>query len=1023
MKEKSSFTTSQWARRDFLKSSAATVLGLVFSRLPAMAGPFTREDFDQLVPADKKLSPDWVKSLFERGTPEVLRGSELKYVGMPVGGIGAGQLYLGGNGRLWHWDIFNQTISTGAEHYAKPLTPTAPLTQKFSLKFGDKVVALDRDGFSEVSFRGEYPLAKVTYADPAVPLVVEMEAFSPFIPLNTDDSSLPATVFQFTVRNASAAPVETTLTGELENGVCLYHRNRAGVLSNHFVKNNGATILVCSTADDGFSTETARPDVIFEDWNRESYDGWTVAGTAFGRGPIKKSAIPSYQGNVGGDTARLVNSHATAPGDSIEAKDDAIGKLISREFVIDRNFIAFWIGGGKAKVNSKLGLSLVVAGKPVLTASGKDDNAMSLQYFDVTTHAGKTAHLEIIDDATGSWGNIGVGKIVFTDIRGQTEPLEKLSDFGTMALALLGDTDETSGDQTVPFSAKPVGSLGQKLTLAAGESKTVNFVLTWHFPNLSIKNSFTDCGRYYATQFTSALAVAEYLAANFSRLESQTKLWRDTWYDSSLPFWFLDRSMLNTSILATSTCYRFANGRFYGWEGVGCCPGTCGHVYHYAHAAARLFPDLERTTREKIDFDLAEKPDGAIHFRGEFNNFPAVDGQAGTILRALREHQMSANAEFLNRTWPKIKLATQWLIAKDANNDGLIESNQHNTLDTDWFGPVAWLSGLYLAALAAAAAMADETGDHEFARQCRSILEMGRKNLVTQLFEGDYFINKVDPKHLGAINSGTGCEIDQVFGQSWAFQVGLPRVLPAEPTVKALKSLWRYNFSTDVGSYRATHKPGRWYAMPGEAGLLMCTFPRADWDYARAKGKGAEWAAGYFNECMNGFEHQVAGHMIWEGLLLEGLAIERAVHDRYSAARRNPWNEVECGDHYARSMASYGVYLAACGFEYHGPQHHIGFAPKLTPEHFKCAFTSAAGWGSYAQRIESGTLTADITVSWGELDLQTIALENAAGHSAKVSHDNLAVPSHTKREGQRVLITLKHPVKISAGETMVITLT
>ena len=73
-----------------------------------MAGPFTREDFDHLVPADKKLSPDWVKSLFARGTPEVLRGSELKFVGMPVGGIGAGQLYLGGDGRLWHWDIFNQ---------------------------------------------------------------------------------------------------------------------------------------------------------------------------------------------------------------------------------------------------------------------------------------------------------------------------------------------------------------------------------------------------------------------------------------------------------------------------------------------------------------------------------------------------------------------------------------------------------------------------------------------------------------------------------------------------------------------------------------------------------------------------------------------------------------------------------------------------------------------------------------------------------------------------------------------------
>ena len=107
----------------------------------------------------------------------------------------------------------------------------------------------------------------------------------------------------------------------------------------------------------------------------------------------------------------------------------------------------------------------------------------------------------------------------------------------------------------------------------------------------------------------------------------------------------------------------------------------------------------------------------------------------------------------------------------------------------------------------------------------------------------------------------------------------------------------------------------------------MCTFPRADWSYDKAKGKGADWAAGYFNECMNGFEYQVAGHMIWEGMLTEGLAVTRMIHDRYHAARRNPWNEVECGDHYARSMASYGVFLAACGYEYHGPQRPSGFRP------------------------------------------------------------------------------------------------
>ena len=1005
-------------RRDFLKLSSTAALGVMFSRMPAMAGPFTREDFDHLVPADKKLSPAWVKSLFERGTPETLRGSDLRYVGMPVGGIGTGQLYLGGDGRLWHWDIFNQSDKTGSQHYAKPPLPDSPLRQNFSLQLGGKTVPLDRDGFADVSFRGEYPIGTVEYADPAAPLAVKLEAFSPFIPLNTDDSSLPATILQFTLRNTSATPVEATLAGELENAVCLNHRRRPGRLRNRTVRESGLTTLVCS-AEQSTTPQPHRPDIVFEDWNKESYAGWKVEGTAFGSGPIKKSDIPAYQGDVGGDTPRVVNSHATAPGHSVSEKDRATGKLTSREFTIERDFITFWIGGGKAKKDSRLGLVLFVEGRSVQAAAGQDKNQMAQEYFDVRAYTGKKAHLEIIDDDAGSWGNVGVGKIVFTDQPDTAIALEELPDFGTISLALLGEpADEASADATAPFPEKLSGTLGRKLKLAPGASATVTFVVAWHFPNLSLGGALQKAGRYYAGKFSSAHAVAQYVAQNFSRLESQTKLWRDTWYDSTLPFWFLDRTMLNTSILATSTCYRFANGRFYGWEGVGCCAGTCGHVYHYAHAAARLFPDLERDTRERVDFGLALQPDGAIYFRGEFNKIPAVDGQAGTILRALREHQMTANAEFLKRNWPKIKLATQWLIAKDADNDGLIESNQHNTLDTDWYGKVAWLSGLYLAALTAAAAMADEVGDKEFAGQCRDILVAGRKNLVAQLFAGDYFVNEVDPKHLDAINSGTGCEIDQVFGQSWAFQVGLPRVLPEKETVTALKSLWRYNFSPDAGDYRTQMGSGRWYAMAGEAGLLMCTFPRRDWDYAKAAGKGNPGFVGYFNECMNGFEHQVAGHMIWEGLTLEGLAVERAVHDRYHASRRNPWNEIECGDHYARSMASYGVYLAAGGFEYHGPKQHLGFAPRLSPENFKCAFTGAEGWGSFGQKAENGKLSATIAVRWGKLKLKTVALENAEGQSVHVSSGTRALAASLTRAGKKVLITLAQPLEISAGENL-----
>ena len=853
-------------RRDFLRiAGAGAALALANQSALSMATPSFRPDFDRLVPEDKKLSPQWVQALFARGEPITFTKSrdEFKYLGMPVGGLFSGHLYLAGDGRLWHWDVFNQFIFTDDRakcHYALPVAVESPISQGFSLAIDDKTIPLDASGVEEVTFRGEYPIATIDYTGPNLPLTVKLEAFSPFIPLNTADSSLPVTVMQFTLCNRTNAPVTATLRGHLENAVCLHHRNIAGVLRNRVSLSPGITQIV-------FSAEPA-------------------------------------------------------PGS-------------------------------------------------------------------VTT--------------------------------GSADWLTSLSDYGTMSLALLGEpAGETSGDATANFGEKLIGNVARKLELQPGDSKQVTFLIAWHFPNLSIHDSFADCGRYYATRFNSAPQAVEYVSREFDRLASQTRLWRDTWYDSSLPYWFLDRTFLNTSILATSTSYRLFDGRYYGWEGVGNCQGTCGHVYGYAHATARLFPELERDLHERVDFGLAQMPDGDIHFRGEFNDIPAIDAQSGYVLRALREHQMSADDRFLRRNWPKIKLAMQWLINKDADGDGLIESNQHNTLDTDWYGKVSWLSGLYLAALSAAVQMAGEVGDTSFAAACRPILEAGRRNIVEQLFDRGYFINRVDPRHLDAINSGTGCEIDQVMGQSWAFQVGLPRIFPENETRSALRSLWRYNFSPDVGPYREVYKPGRWFAMPGEAGLLMCTFPRTDWDYENAKGQGPEWASGYFNECMVGFEYQVAGHMIWEGMVQQGLSVFRAVHDRYHPSKRNPWNEIECGDHYARSMASYGVYLAACGFEYHGPKMHIGFAPRLSPEDFKSAFTCAEGWGAYSQKVAPNSFHAEIQVNWGKLSVKTIALEMEQGASLRVTSGDRILPSEIQRDGKRVLISLNDSAVISVGQKLTI---
>lgn len=1033
-------------RRDALKIIGLAASAALSSLGPAvaMAGPFERKDFDKLVPTDKKLTPEWIKSLFDRGKPTVHRGDDLKYIGMPVGGLCSGQLYLGGDGKLWRWDLFNAHLPTGAERYAHPNKTGLPIEQGFAIRMtsGDQTIsrALDGKAFPQVSFVGQYPIGTVQYQDPDFPLTVTMEAFSPFIPLNVDDSSLPATVFRFTVSNTSNKPIDAMLTGWLQNAVLPNDPWLLATRRNRIVHGQGITFLNCSVEKSAATSQAGQTEIVFEDWNKDNYDGWTVEGTAFGSRPAKRSEAPGYMGSFGdavGD--RFVNTHITGSNGSIEDRDGQTGKLTSKPFTIERNFINMPIGGGSHK--GKTCVNLLLDGKVVQSATGADDNRMDPHAFDVRSLRGKEASIQIVDDDKGRWGNIGVGPITFGDQPAGAEHLEALAGFGAMGLALLGDAADlatpgpvkpqetldlaNSDEASVAFDQKLIGALGRKLQLAAGQSAVVSFVLTWRFPNLQL-DRLGKVGRHYATKFNSAEAVAQYVGKEFDRLTSQTKLWRDTWYDSTLPHWFLDRTLLNISILATSTSYRFADGRFYSWEGVGCCAGTCTHVWHYAHAMARLFPELERITREHVDLGVGfNEKTGVMGFRAEFDRSLAVDGQAGTLLRCYREHLMSADDAFLKRNWPRIRQAFDPLLKLDADRDGILQGAQMNTLDEPWYGKNAWQSSLYIAALRAGEKMARHMREADFADRCRATADRGADNLVRELFDGEYFINKVSPKHLDAINSGTGCEIDQVFGQSWAFQVGLGRVLPEKETRSALASLWKYNFTPDVGPYRRAYKDGRWYAMPGEAGLLMCTFPRNDWDYNNARGKGPSWATGYFNECMNGFEHQVAGHMIWEGMVQEGLTIERAIHDRYSASKRNPWNEIECGDHYSRSMASFGVFLAACGYAYNGPAGHLAFAPRLSPDNFRAPFTAAEGWGTFEQKREAGTQKATLRIVRGRLGLNSLGLDvppDLSVTSVAVKLDGAPLAAELERSGQAARILLKDPCQIKQGGKLEVTL-
>jgi non-lysosomal glucosylceramidase len=1042
------------SRRRFLTLTAGLAsLGVLADRRAVAAALGVAEDDVFVVPADKRIPREWMRTLYRRGEPTTHRGSDLTHIGMPVGGLCAGQLYLGGDGRLWRWDLFNITgPATSDAAYLNPYEPESPFRSGFALRIGDDIRSLDSDGFEDTRFTGQYPIGRVEYRSPSSPVDVTLEAFSPFVPLETDDSSIPATILTYTLRNDSNRTVEAEVIGWAENPVCLRARGRqpTRLHSAAFGAPRVAGLEFSASLGDTGGGEP-RPDIPFEDWERESYEGWTVEGDAFGPGPVLESAAPDYMkrfGDLNVTGTRFVTSHAFWAGDIGQA-DALTGRLISRPFTIERRYVQTRVGGGSW---AQTGVRVVVDGEVVATASGTDVEPMTLLVLDVARWEGRTATIEIVDGETGGWGHVNVDDIVFTDRAPEPTPLDQLPDAGTFALAALDrqvrvrpsiaawstlEEMATSGpgEEVVDASlADQAGTVGITVRIPPRKSATVRFVVGWFFPLpdrqfLGFLRDAAELRHHYSTRFTSAQDVVREVAGDRDRLEGRTRLWVKTFYeDSTLPHWFLERTFANASTLATTVCLRFQDGRFYGWEGTYCCAGTCQHVWNYAQAVGRLFPELERDTRERVDLDIAFNPaTGQTGFRAEADMNWAADGQAGTILRFYREHLTSTDDDFLLRNWPRLKQAVEFLIGHDLGLDGTLDGSQHNTLDANWFGEIAWISSMYVAALYAAGEMAEIAGDDAFARRCRDLGDSGAAILGTTLWNGENFIQKIDPSHADIVNHNDGCHIDQMFGQSLASQIGaLPRVMPADKCRTALERVYRYNFTPDAAGWRGINTAfagGRWFATEDEHGVIMTTWPNGG--ASEAPGNPASWSAIYFNECWSGQEYQLAAHMLAEGLVEEGLLVTRAVHERYHPRKRNPYNEIECSEHYARAMASYGAFTTICGFEYDGPRGHIAFAPRVDEDDFAAAFTAAEGWGLYRQRRHGSTQRCEIEVRHGEVALESLAFGvngRARRATVKIGHRRVEPRSTRVRDG-RLEITLRDRVRVREGETLAVLVT
>jgi uncharacterized protein (DUF608 family) len=520
------------------------------------------------------------------------------------------------------------------------------------------------------------------------------------------------------------------------------------------------------------------------------------------------------------------------------------------------------------------------------------------------------------------------------------------------------------------------GAIAVPRELAPDESCNITVLIAWHFPNHYVdfweENTQYRIGNMYTNWFKDSLAVVDYVTQNFARLREPTFKFRDSFYDSTLPYYVLDCIISQLSILRSQTLMWLEDGTVAGFEGCGsdrgCCPMNCTHVWNYVQTMAYMFPELERNVRH-TDLTVIMQPNGMIPHR---TNIPtslphkerdAIDGQAGEILEVYREYLMSQDKKFLDQHWQELKQAMKYLTdICDTKKQGLLEGEQWNTYDLSLFGPNSFIGTLYLAALRAIEEMAKIQNEFQLAEQYHSLFEKGTKLLDKTLWNGEYYVQKVAFKKYPRLQYGKGCLSDQVFGQWWAHILNLGYVLPPERIKKTLHSIFKYNWRKDLSDFQHTQ---RVFAEGTEAGLLCCTWP---------KGGRPQDPILYCDEVWTGIEYQVAGHLIYEGLIKQGLQIVKAVRERYAGIKRNPWNEIECGDHYARAMSSWALLLALSGFIHNGPEKILGFNPRITPEKFKSFFATANAWGTFSQKRTQRTQTNEIMVAGGDLHLRKVRL-------------------------------------------------
>lgn len=935
--------------------------------------------------------------------------------GVILGGIGSGYVELRSDGGFPDWAIYNRgQWAYRADYMAQNRSSRAALPEMNDDSLQFFILARPADGSRPVARRlgtvgthmGVYtyntwlqnvesidadqtfPGMTLYYNDPALPLEVSGQFFSPIIPHELRVAGTPGFYAVFTIKNTSDKAQDVSLASYLRNPLARSldavdrfaskrklksSVKRDGDLATLTLRTDSDTKHVNTLGSLSFSVQGGEPSwigmdfgnylqgrtMVVKQWNQRyetAMRAWRFSGILPGTNPqvcpteITAMLDVAKQQMIGGEFGALTDSPAAA---AAKRRAERLAK------------------------KNPAALKLEQQRQTIATLTEE-------QVAGIIEKAGQVASLQSI---------IQQAKDVDPDYLDPKKRGRELVDAIAQIVALYaGDNNAapTWGDSM----------LNTKITLAPGETREIKFVLSWYFPNHISPLDGRNMGHMYSHWFKDSEEVNDFLVKNYGDFSKKVNEFRSLMRDNTLPPKLTDAISAQLSTLICSSAWN-ADNKTGIWEGLGTMgynPATC--YEHGSHPVAALFPEFQKlVTANSIIYQNDTTGRMYILLPNDLNNgrknagYGYVDRNSHFVWMVGRDYLWFGDKEFLKKYYPRIVLSMGVFGSPemDTDGDGLPDTHtESNTYDTwELQGTSSYMSSLWIVALRTAIRMAEDYGDLKNAAKWKSVLERAVKSMEAKLWNGEYYSLWYDhkkPQSDGSPLRDEGCMVDQIIGEYYTRLLGLGNTLDKSRVHAALAAIYKYNFDPEHGLHNGIYPPHKQPRFP---------------TYQNVQGQG-NWT---------GIEHNAIAMYIDHGLIKEGLDILDAVHQRYMRAGRYP-NHHECGDRYIRPLSIWAALLAITGYKIDYPLGILTIAPPYKQETMTAPWVSATGLGSFTRTDK----TFDFTCKQGEMPIRELRV-NIPVKTVSLNGKQVAVKIGQTAD-QLTSLRFETPVTLKPNDTL-----